>query len=407
MPFRIALSGLNAASSELNVTANNIANSNTAGFKSSRAEFASVFTAGALDFRQSQVGSGVRLSAIAQQFAQGSVNFTNSNLDLAISGEGFFTLADEDGFVYTRNGTFSVDRDGFVVNSGGLRLQAFPSVPGFPGQFNTGTLTDVRLQTSQSLPNATTSGDVILNLPANAVTPAVVPFDPTDPQTYNNTTSTAVYDSLGNLLTATFYFIKGPVDNEWSVALTVDGTQVGGTFPLNFSPTGAVVLPANGEITWPTYDPGTGANPLDVTFDFIQSTQYGAEFGVNSIIQDGYSSGRLTSIDISDTGVVSARFTNGRAVELGQLALSNFPNPQGLRQLSDTTWAETFRSGGVLRGQPGSASFGLIQAGALEGSNVDLTGELVTMITAQRAFQANAQMITTADQITQTILQIR
>jgi flagellar hook protein FlgE len=160
-------------------------------------------------------------------------------------------------------------------------------------------------------------------------------------------------------------------------------------------------------VTFPAFTPPGGANPINMTFDFSQSTQFGDVFGVNTLTQDGFSSGRLTGIDIDDSGVVFARFTNGRATQLGQLALSSFPNAQGLRQLGDTTWGETFDAGTVVRGTPGSASFGLIQAGALEESNVDLTKELVNMITAQRNFQANAQMITTADQITQTIINIR
>jgi flagellar hook protein FlgE len=405
MPFRIALSGLNAATADLNVTANNIANSSTAGFKSSRAEFADVFAVGSTDFRTNQVGNGVRLAKIAQQFAQGNITFTDSNLDLAVNGSGFFTLHDASGYTYTRNGSFAVDRDGFVVSNKSQRLQVYPALAG--GGFNTGTLTDLSLQTTQSPPQATTSGVVGVNLSAAAAVPPVAVFDPTDPQTYNNSTSTAVYDSLGNLYTATLYFIKGAVPNNWSVALTVDGTQVGGTFPLTFNSTGQLTAPVGGDVTFPAFTPPGGANPINMTFNFAQSTQFGDVFGVNTLTQDGFSSGRLTGIDIDDTGVVFARFTNGRATQLGQLALSNFPNSQGLRQLGDTTWAETFDAGTVVRGTPGSASFGQIQAGALEESNVDLTKELVNMITAQRNFQANAQMITTADQITQTIINIR
>jgi flagellar hook protein FlgE len=405
MSFRIALSGLNAASSDLSVTANNIANSNTTGFKKSRAEFVDVYAAGGLGLADLQVGNGVRLSNISQNFAQGNIEFTENSLDLAISGEGFFTLGDPSGYVYSRAGAFGVDRDGYVVNAQNQRLQAYPPV--LTGGFNTGVLGDLRLQTSQSAPQASTSGAVVLNLPANATPPAVATFDPNDPQSYNHTTSTAVYDSLGNLSTATFFFVKDTAANAWNVAMTIDGTQVGGLQPLQFSATGALTTPANGDITFPAYTPTTGANPLNLTFDFASSTQYGGQFGVSSITQDGYSSGRLTKIDIDETGVVFARYTNGRAVELGQLAMTNFPNSNGLRQLGDSTWAETFDSGGAIRGQPGSASFGLIQSGALEASNVDLTAELVNMITAQRTFQANAQMITTTDQVTQTILNIR
>jgi flagellar hook protein FlgE len=405
MPFRIALSGLNAATSELNVTANNIANSNTVGFKGSRAEFADVFAAGALDSGGTAIGNGVRLANVAQQFTQGNIEFTSSGLDLAINGQGFFTLRDGTGYVYTRNGAFSVDRDGYVVNAQNQRLQMYPPVA--TGGYNTGSLTDLRLQTSQSTPQATTSGEVVVNLPANAIVPAAPVFDPNDPQSYSNSTSTAIYDSLGNIHTATFFFLKTATPNQWNVALTVDGNQVGGLQPLQFSASGLQTVPAGGNVTFPAYDPANGANVLNMTFDFAQATQFGGQFAVSALNQDGFSSGRLTSIDISDTGVVFARFTNGRAVELGQVALSNFPNPQGLRQLGETNWGESFSSGGVIRGAAGSASFGLIQAGALEGSNVDLTQELVGMITAQRNFQANAQMISTADSITQTIINIR
>jgi flagellar hook protein FlgE len=405
MPFRTALSGLNAATADLNVTANNIANSNTAGFKSSRAEFADVFAVGSTDFRTNQVGNGVRLAKVAQQFAQGNISFTDSSLDLAVNGSGFFTLHDASGYAYTRNGSFAVDRDGFVVNNKAQRLQVYPALAS--GGFNTGTLTDLSLQTTQSPPQATTGGAVGVNLPAGAAVPAVAVFDPTNPLSYNNSTSTAVYDSLGNLYTSTFYFIKTAVPNAWNVAMTVNGTQVGGLFPVTFGPTGQLATPASGDITFPVFTPPGGALPMNMTFNLLDSTQFGDQFAVNTLTQNGFSSGRLTGIDIDDSGVVFARFTNGRATQLGQLALSNFPNPQGLRQLGDTTWGETFDAGNVVRGTPGSASFGQIQAGALEESNVDLTKELVNMITAQRNFQANAQMITTADQITQTIINIR
>lgn len=417
MSFRIALSGLNAATTGLNVISNNIANSNTTGFKYSQAQFADVFASGALDFRSDQVGNGVRLASIAQQFAQGNVEFTGNNLDLAITGQGFFTLRDPSGgYVYTRNGSFSVDRDGYVVNSQNQRMQVYPPVAG-TGGFNTGVVDDLLLQTSQSSPNPTTTGNVVLNLPANA-TPPTIAFDPTNPATYNQTTSTAVYDSLGNQYTMTFYFVKNAAPGTWDVNVAVDGTMIAPTAvpavatpQLIFDQSGVVTTPANGQLTFPAF---TAAIPASVnatanptTFDFAKATQYGDTFGVSAITQDGYTTGRLTTIDVGNTGVVSARFTNGRALQLGQLALSSFPNPQGLRQLGNTTWAETFNSGPVIRGQPGTASFGLLQAGAVETSNVDLTKELVALITAQRAFQANAQSITTIDQTTQTILNIR
>jgi len=404
MPFQVSLSGIDASSSALDVVANNIANSQTTGFKSSTVDFADVYATGSLNLSATQSGEGVTIASIDQQFTQGNINQTGNNLDLALSGQGFFTLRDASGYYYTRNGTFSVDNQGYVVNATDQRVQVYP--PLATGGFNTGALQDLQLNTSQSAPQATANVGLNLNLPANSAAPTVAPFNPNNPATYNNTTSTAVYDSLGNQHTATFYYIATATPNQWDVAMTVDGAQVGAAQPLDFSPSGAITTPATSTFTFPA-DPIAGANPLALTVNMSGSTQYGSQFGVNSITQDGYSTGLLTTISVDGTGIVSAKYTNGRSLELGQLAMSNFANPQGLAPLGNNNWGETFSSGGVIHGTAKSANFGTIESGALESSNVDVTKELVNMITAQRAFQANAQMITTDDQITQTILQIR
>jgi flagellar hook protein FlgE len=394
------LSGLNAASADLNVTANNIANANTTGFKSSRAEFADVFAVGA-----QQIGNGVRLGAVSQEFSQGGVDFTDRGMDLAISGEGFFTLSDNGVVKYTRAGSFGVDRDGYVVNSHNDRLQIFP--PAGNGTFNTGTLSDLHLQTSDSAPQATTTAEFGINLPANEAPPPVGVFDPNNASTYNHSTAITIYDSLGATHTATAYFVKTATPNQWDARFYIDGTAVGGANTMTYSNQGTLTVPATGSFTLPAYTPATGAAPITLTTNVLTSTQYGSSFGVNTLSQDGFTSGRLSSIDVDTSGVVFARFTNGRSQSLGQVALSNFANPQGLRQLGDTSWGETFTSGDPVRGSAGTSSFGLIQSGALESSNVDLTAQLVNMITAQRNFQANAQMISTADQVTQTIINIR
>ena len=402
--FSIALSGLTAASSDLDVTANNVANANTIGFKQSRAEFADVYASGAVNLNTSVVGEGVRLANTAQQFNQGNITTTSSNLDLAISGDGFFTLKDASGYVYSRNGQFQEDSSGNVITATGQALQVYP--PLLNGGFNTGTLTDLNLQTAQSAPLATSSGNVILNLPANSAAPTVTPFDPTNSQTYNQSTSTTVYDSLGNAYSATFYFAQTATPNQWDVYMTANGTQVGGAQTLSFSPTGAVSSPVGGALSFNGFTPPGGALPMDMTFNFGATTQYGAQFGVTSITQNGYATGQLSTVSIDPSGIVSAVYTNGRSTQLGQLAMANFPNPQGLKQLGDTNWSETFTSGNVVQGAAGSAGFGTIQSGALESSNVDLTTELVNMITAQRAFQANAQVVTTANQLSQTVINI-
>jgi flagellar hook protein FlgE len=401
MAFEIALSGLNAASADLSVTANNIANVETSGFKRSRTEFADVFSAGA-----QEIGNGVQLSQVSQIFSQGASDFTGNSLDLAINGQGFFTLDGASGITHTRAGAFGVDRDGYVVNAQDQRLQVYPPT-GVAGGFNTGILSDLRLSTTDSAPQASTLAEYGINLPANASVPASAPLDPNDPLSYNSSTSLTIYDSLGASHTATTYFIKDAAVNTWNVETYIDGNAVGGASQLVFSNTGVLQTPANGDIVLPAYDPANGAAPIALTQDFLNSTQFGDQFAVNALSQDGYAAGRLTAIDVDNSGVVYARFTNGRSEALGKVALTNFANPQGLRQNGNSAWVETFDSGDPVRGEAGTASFGLVQAGALESSNVNLTEELVNLITAQRNFQANAQVISTADAVTQTIINLR
>ncbi|MEL6199677.1 MAG: flagellar hook protein FlgE [Pseudomonadota bacterium] len=405
MPFRIALSGLNAASSDLGVTANNIANVNTTGFKESRAQFAEVFAVGTQAVSSTAAGSGVKLSDVAQQFSQGNIEFTSNSLDLAISGEGFFVLNDGGSRLYTRAGTFEVDREGFVVNANGLRVQSYPVAA--DGNFNTGNLVDLQLNTGANPPSATDEISFGVNLPADGATPINPVFDPTDATSFNFTTAVTIYDSLGSAHTATSYFIKGANPNEWTVQTTIDGNIVGTPQPVQFGGDGRLTVPAGGSFTLAPYDPGNGADLLNVDLQFVDTTQFGDAFGVNSVVQNGFTTGRLTGLEVSPTGVIFAQFTNGQSTALGRLALATFVNPQGLQQDGDTNWAESFQSGDAALGDAGTARFGLIQSGALEASNVDLTAQLVNMITAQRNFQANAQMISTADTVTQTVINIR
>ena len=405
MPFAIALSGLNAASADLGVTANNVANVNTTGFKMSRAQFSEVFAVGTQSVSSSASGSGVRLSAIAQQFTQGNIDFTDNALDLAIGGEGFFVLNDNGARSYTRAGAFGVDNQGYVVNATGARLQAYPYAGS--GLFNTGTPQDLQLTIGANPPSASTRAEFGINLPADAPVPANPVFDAADPSSFNHTTSVTLYDSLGAAHTATVYFIKDADPNTWNTQIEIAGNPVAGAGQIVFNPDGSLLSPAGGLMPLAPYNPGTGANPITVSLDFGTATQFGDNFGVNSLSQDGFTTGRLTGVSVDGEGVVFARFTNGQSTSLGKLALANFINPQGLQQLGETAWGESFQSGDALLGEAGTASFGNIQSGALESSNVDLTAQLVQMITAQRNFQANAQMISTADTVTQTVINIR
>lgn len=405
MTFSTALSGINAAQADLGVTANNIANANTTGFKQSRAQFADYFSSAGYGLSDTGIGGGVRVARVAQEFSQGAVNFTNNALDLAINGEGFFTVSNNGSLEYTRAGAFGTDRNGYIVNAAGARLQAYPS-NGAAG-FNTAQLSDVQVSTADNPPAATSNITVGFNLPANAGVPANATFDATDPTSYNHTTSVTVYDSLGSAHTANLYFVKSATANEWQMHTQIDGNAVSGPDSLVFSSSGALTTPANGALTLSGYTPTTGAAAMTMGLNLTAATQYGNSFGVGALTQDGYATGRLSGLSISAEGVVQARYTNGQVAAIGQLAMANFANPQGLQQLGDGRWGETFGSGPVIRGQAGGTHFGQIQAGALESSNVDLTEQLVNMITAQRNFQANAQMIQTADQITQTIINLR
>jgi flagellar hook protein FlgE len=404
MSFGIALSGIDAAQSALDTVSNNIANSQTTGFKQSDTQFAELFSASAGGTSADQIGEGVQLAAVSQDFSQGNITTTGNSLNLAISGQGFFTLNDGGSTVYSRNGDFSTDANGNVVNSADQILQVYPPNP--DGTFNTSTLTNLNVNTTSSAPLATTNLALGINLPSGATPPTNATFSPTAANSYNNSTTATVYDSLGAVHTASVYFVQTATPNTWNAYLTVDGVVDGGPQTLTYSPAGVLTTPANGQVTFPAYQPTTGANPMNLTVNFGQSTQYGNAFAVNSITQNGYTTGQLSGVNVSTTGVVQAQFTNGQSVALGQVALANFADPDGLEQLGNTDWAETATSGQALQGQAGSSSLGLIQAGSLEESNVDVTAQLVNMITAQRAFQANAEVITTQDQMTQTVIGI-
>src|ERR1700757_73902 len=279
MSFNIALTGLNAANEDLSVTSNNLANVATVGFKGSRTEFADLFAStqqGAI-----ATGNGVTVSEIAQQFTQGNIQTSGNTLDMAVSGNGFFVLSNKGALNYTRDGEVQLNSTGEVVNSQGLALQAYPPLAN--GTFNTGGLANISLNTSLSQPQATSTASIIANLPAGATPPADAPLSATDPNSYNNTTSLTPYDYAPPAAAhpAILYFIN-TAPNTWSVQLTVDGTAVGAPQPLDYSQTGALTTPANGQVSFPAYTPATGAQAMNMTFDFSSTTQYGGNFSVSA-----------------------------------------------------------------------------------------------------------------------------
>jgi flagellar hook protein FlgE len=403
MSFQIALSGLNAASTDLRVTSNNIANANTTAFKASRAEFADVFTGDAVG-----IGAGARLSDVRQDFNQGNVEITARQLDLAINGNGFFALRDTGGGnLYSRVGAFGLSADGYVENSEGERLLAYR--PLSDGQFNVGDPQPLRIVTETAPPVASTLVDMSVNLPAGATNPAIPTFDPADPETYTQSTSTVAFDSTGQGHTVSYYFVRN--GTSWNVGMTYDGAQVGGTGnaglqPVTFTNSGRIATPANGIVSFGAVTPA-GADPQTLNLDLSRTTQFGGDFVVNNINPDGQASGRLRNVEIDQTGIVFARFSNGQSSSIGKVALADFSNPEGLLKVSNTSFQETFSSGEATPGQAAESTFGLIQSGALETSNVDITEQLVRTITAQRLFQANAQVISALDEVTQTIINLR
>ncbi|MAT95181.1 MAG: flagellar hook protein FlgE [Halioglobus sp.] len=421
MAFDTAVSGINAATADLGVIGNNIANSSTTGFKTSRAEFADVYATSLLGSGGNAIGKGVSLTSVTQEFTQGNISFTNNALDLAINGNGFFLLSDDGASLYTRAGNFQVDREGYLVTNQGHKLQAFQVNAN--GDIN-GQAGDLQLDTSLVDPGATSLATIIANLDSRETPPAIPfggPFDafatpPTvpDPDSYNATTSATVYDSLGNAHIMSMYFVKTGTANEWEVHSTIDGVTTSGPDTITFQSNGKFdpgTLPI--ELSISGWNPlnadgtATGANAQDITVSLSQFTQFGSDFSVSSVVQDGFTTGQLLGLDIDDTGMVFARYTNGQARALGQVALAGFSNPNGLQPLGDTTWAETFSSGAATLSAPGSAGLGVLQSGALEESNVDITQQLVNMIIAQRNFQANAQVIQTEDTVTQTVINLR
>jgi flagellar hook protein FlgE len=545
MSFNIALSGIRAASQDLEVTGNNIANSSTNGFKESRTEFGDVYTASIGNSGTLSAGSGVRVQNIAQQFREGNISFTDNLLDLAISGTGFFVTSTSGEQGFTRSGTFGVDEEGFVVNNSNGRLQGFGadangnlnnlisdievSSANLQPQTTVQVSTEINLDSREAPPqtafiipaaraaaagdldnNATSvivtnpqgvattlvlsaatgggddassmstvlnnalgiesqvnaAGDVEIILdggfsltdnPPIAGTPALdlstttalgIGFNPLDSATFNHTTPTVIFDSLGNSHVLQQYFIKQPYDpsnaaaqpaNAWQVVSLVDGQNVGAPTVaadpiatataavqnIFFSPNGTFDDVASDAINisnWTPLNANGGAigalGPLaagapigtessNFNISLTGSSQVAGDFEVRAGSQDGTATGRLAGLTINDEGVLVARYTNGQNRDLAQIALADFANAQGLSQTGSTSWVETSDSGVPLIGPPGTASLGFIESGALEDSNVNLSEQLVNLIIAQRNFQANSKTIETADSVTQTILNIR
>ena len=406
MAFTTALSGVNAAQSDLDVISNNIANSSTTGFKTGRAEFGDVYAQSLLGTTTQTPGQGVKVTGITQQFSQGDLEFTDNALDVAINGDGFFQVKDQGVVEYTRAGAFKIDKDGYVSTTSGARVQGF-QVDAATGKVS-GEIGDIQTQTALLDPKATSTTTITGNLDARATVPATGTFDATDPTSYNSTTSLAVFDSKGNSHTLDLYFIKTATANQWDVKTYLDGaaTTAGAITALPFTTAGAYDTTGDkGKIN--ITQAVAGAVDLTIALDITGLTQYGTNFAVTTAKQNGYSAGQLSSIEVNEYGLVSARYSNCISSSMGQFALADFGNVNGLQPVGSTNWIETYKSGMPVLNKAGDNALGLIQGFALEQSNVAITQELVDLIVAQRNFQANAQVVQAEDAITQTIINMR
>lgn len=501
MSFQQGLSGLSASARHLDTIGNNVANASTVGFKQSQAQFADMFAASLSGSSTAQIGTGTRVAGVIQQFTQGNITSTTNPMDTAISGQGFFQLTDPAGAVlYSRNGQFQIDKNGFLVNNQGHKVSGY--MPNAAGVIVTGAAVPLQINAAALPPKPSSVATVGVNLNSAAPVPTTATFNPTDPTSYTNSTSMSVYDSLGASHVGSMYFQRLPIwgpptatavptiaasttttatlssvaglsvgntitfatpapaqtatitgidtvtntvsfgaltsapltiastsapSSNWNVYLTVDGQTVPPTVApaaptpltqLTFNSLGALAAttppstPLGTVISTPLFPGSTTVSPTQtISFNFASpnagTTQYGGAFGVNTLTQDGYTSGQLNSTNTGTDGTITGRYSNGQTRPLGQVILANFTSPQGLQPVGNNEWVTTNASGAPLIGAPGTSSLGVLQSSATEDSNVDLTAELVNMITAQRVYQANAQSIKTQDSLLQTIVSLR
>jgi len=497
MGYQQGLSGLGAASSDLDVIGNNIANSDTIGFKSGTAVFADMYANSVATAVNNQIGIGTQLAEVQQQFSQGTINTTGQALDVAINGNGFFQMSNSGSLTYSRNGVFQLSNTGNIVNSQGLDLMGYAA--NSSGIINSAQTVPLTVPTTNIAPTETTSITAQLNLDAQdslmlgtpavnvtttgtlassgatittasagsnnddytiaftsptaytvtdadnaandssgtytagtaitlgngqtvtltgtavagdtvAVTPTPTTFDASNSSTYNYSTSTQVYDSLGGSQTVNMYFAKTG-SGAWDVYAGVSGGTASLVGTANFSTSGALTgitsvaaTTSTDSIAFTIPNTDGSGTPQPLTLDLAGTTQFGSTDGVNNLQQNGFAAGQLTSFTVGTTGILTGNYSNGQTASLGQVVLANFNDPNCLVDLGNNEYAQTAASGAAQISTPGSTNHGTLQGGAVEDSNVDLTNELVNLITAQRDYQANAQTIKTQQTVDQTLI---
>jgi flagellar hook protein FlgE len=417
MSFQTGLSGLNAASRNLDVIGNNIANANTIGMKSSRAEFADLVASSIGVYGGGGAGIGVEVANISQQFTQGNISITGNNLDVAINGDGFFQVETPSGSTaYTRDGSFKLDNTGQIVTNSNAKVLGVTADPVTGAILAGGQVGPLMLPAGGEIPAiATKEIQAGINLDARAaIATGTAPAGLTPAlETYG--TTVIAYDQQGLEIPVNLYLVK-TANNTWQAYTNVNGTTNTGTPatlgpPLVFGATGQLASTSawNTPQAIPMFSVAAGAALAPApTLDLSNLTQFGSNFGITKLTQDGQTSGKLTEVTIDPSGTIQGKYSNGKTVAAGQLQLATFTNVQGLEAVGGNMWIRTTASGAPsASGAPGSGNLGNLRAGALEESNVDLTAELVNMMTAQRAYQANAQTIKTQDQVMSTLVNLR
>lgn len=418
MSFYTSLSGLQAAQTDMSTISHNLANASTTGFKKSRSEFTDIMASNFTSDPRRLVGSGTALAQNKQMFGEGSLITTGSSLDLAIAGDGFFpvktTAPGGATIAYTRNGSFGVDPNRYITDAQGSRLQAYAvetdgTVPG------AGTLIDVRVPETSGTAVATKTVTLKANLNAGAAG-TDAEFSRTNPSTYTTATSTTIYDAAGNPQTLTNYFVRTPAEkdtegndltsSQWTVYSYVGDVAAneGTGTPISFDADGNLISGGGQTLKLPA---AAGGEPRTIELNLVGSTAAKQSFSIAARTQDGQALGEFSGITVDGAGIITASYSNGDAVKLGKVAMANFVNPTGLRQNGGNYWSATGLSGTATMGAANENGFGKLMSGTIEGSNVDITEELVELISAQRNFQANAKALDTASQISQTIFNIR
>ena len=414
MTLSVSLSGLNAAQTDLDTTGNNIANVGTAGFKGSTPSFASLYGTSLLGSAGSKVtpGQGVVTTNLSQAFTEGTISQTGNPLDIAINGNGFLEVQTPTGIAYTRDGALQINAQGLLSNDTGALVMGFNAPPS--GGTVSGALAPIQVSKSNISPVATSTLDYNINLSTSdpPINTATTPFSIANPTSYNESTTTTVYDSLGAARSLTTFFTQvsgsgSPPQwaTHWELSSTTGVLVASGAGPtLAFNNSGALT---SGTGTINITGLPNGAANLSIAEDFTGSSLSGLPFGVNSIANNGSAGGQFSSLQIANDGSVIVNYSNGATKTMGVIALANFANPEGLIPTSNNNWFASQDSGPPTTNPPGVGGLGQLESGALEGSNVDLSAQLVNLIVAQQAYQANVQGINVDQQDIQRLLTLQ